>query len=96
MAVAGSVESPQFLLSGKPATAVICQTMAENEPSRNHMPGIHMNTPAGKGLRGCSGAFAQSLQGFDASDVIEGSDVIGGQRVVCSVLAWAGRECGFH
>jgi hypothetical protein len=60
MAVAGSLESPQFLLSGKPATAVICQTMAENEPSTNHMPGIHveglqpgihMNTPAGKGLK---------------------------------------------
>jgi hypothetical protein len=52
MAVAASLEIPRFLLSGKAATAVICQTMAENESSRNHMSGIHMNTPAGKGLRG--------------------------------------------
>jgi hypothetical protein len=46
----GLVGKPAILLSGKPRAAVICQTMAENEPSRNHMPSIHMSTPAGKGL----------------------------------------------
>jgi hypothetical protein len=51
-AVAGSLESPRFVLSIKPATAVIRQILAENEPSENHMPGTHMSTPAGKGLIG--------------------------------------------
>jgi hypothetical protein len=50
VAVAGSLESPRFLLSGKPATALIGQTMAEIEPSRNHMPCNHMITPLSKGL----------------------------------------------
>jgi hypothetical protein len=50
MAMAGSLKSPQFLPSGQPATAGVCQSMAENEPSRIHMPGILMNTPAGQGL----------------------------------------------
>jgi hypothetical protein len=50
VAVAGSLESPRFPLSGKPATAVIRQTMAENEPSKNYIPGIHMSTPVSKGL----------------------------------------------
>jgi hypothetical protein len=49
-AVAGLLESPRFLLSGKPATAVIGQILAANEPFENHMPGTRMSTPAGKGL----------------------------------------------